>query len=215
MSALFSGMVFPKPLSDEEETLCIERYEKGDTEARKILIEHNMRLVAHIAKKYSMSIASAEYDDVISMGTVGLIKAVDSFKSERKIKLGTYAARCIENEILMYMRSSKKFGGDVFLQDTVGRDFDGNEITIMDIVKTDSDSVADDVELKINIEKMFETIEKVLDEREQKIICMRYAINGEEERTQQEIADMFKISRSYVSRIEKKALNKIRAEMRI
>lgn len=215
MSSFFCGTCasFPKPLSEEEESEYIEKYKNGDTDARNILIEHNLRLVAHVAKKYTSSgrIASVDFDDIISIGTIGLIKGIDSFNSDKNVRLATYAARCIENEILMYIRSSKKYSNDMFLQDPVGHDFDGNEITVMDMVKSDDDPVPDEVSDRIDIMRMIQKIEEVLDEREREIIKMRYAIYGGEEITQREIAAMLGISRSYVSRIEKKALKKISA----
>ena len=212
-----SGASFPKPLTEDEESFYIKMYEDGDTEARNILIERNLRLVAHVAKKYMSSgrIVSGDFDDILSIGTIGLIKGIDSFNSSKNVRLATYTARCIENEILMYMRSTKKYSADIFLEDTVGRDFDGNEITIMDTIKTEDDPVPAEVGDRTEIEKMLEIIPKVLDERERRIIEMRYALNGGEEVTQREIAKMFNISRSYVSRIEKKALEKISALMNL
>lgn len=213
MTAFFRGTFasFPKPLSEEEESEYIQRCKDGDTQARDLLIEHNLRLVAHIAKKYTTSgrIASVDFDDIISIGSIGLIKAIDSFNSEKSARLATYAARCIENEILMYIRSSKKYSNDIFLQDPIGHDFDGNEITVMDMVKSDDDPVPDEVSDKIDITRMMRKIDEVLDEREREIIRLRYAVCGGEEMTQREIASMLGISRSYVSRIEKKALKKI------
>ena len=215
MSSFLRGTCasFPKPLSEEEESECIEKYKNGDTDARNILIEHNLRLVAHVAKKYTSSgrIASVDFDDIISIGTIGLIKGIDSFNADKNVRLATYAARCIENERLMYIRRSKKYSNDMFLQDPVGHDFDGNEITVMDMVKSDDDPVPDEVSDRIDIMRMIQKIEEVLDEREREIIKMRYAIYGGEEITQREIAAMLGISRSYVSRIEKKALKKISA----
>lgn len=217
MSAFLQGNCasYPKPLSEEEEARYIERYKNGDTEARNVLIEHNLRLVAHVAKKYASSggLPSSDFDDIISIGTIGLIKGIDSFNTDKNVRLATYAARCIENEILMYIRSSKKYSSDIFLHDPVGHDFDGNEITVMDIVKTDDDPVPDEVGTKMEIDRMFKDIDDVLDERERQIIEMRYALDGGEEITQREIAKMLNISRSYVSRIEKKALKKISAKM--
>lgn len=213
MTAFFRGTFasFPKPLSEEEESEYIQRCKDGDTQARDLLIEHNLRLVAHIAKKYTTSgrIASVDFDDIISIGSIGLIKAIDSFNSGKSARLATYAARCIENEILMYIRSSKKYSNDIFLQDPIGHDFDGNEITVMDMVKSDDDPVPDEVSDKIDITRMMRKIDEVLDEREREIIMLRYAVCGGEEMTQREIASMLGISRSYVSRIEKKALKKI------
>ena len=213
MTAFFRGTFasFPKPLNEEEESEYIQRCKDGDTQARDLLIEHNLRLVAHIAKKYTTSgrIASVDFDDIISIGSIGLIKAIDSFNSGKSARLATYAARCIENEILMYIRSSKKYSNDIFLQDPIGHDFDGNEITVMDMVKSDDDPVPDEVSDKIDITRMMRKIDEVLDEREREIIRLRYAVCGGEEMTQREIASMLGISRSYVSRIEKKALKKI------
>lgn len=213
MTAFFRGTFasFPKPLSEEEESEYIQRCKDGDTQARDLLIEHNLRLVAHIAKKYTTSgrIASVDFDDIISIGSIGLIKAIDSFNSGKSARLATYAARCIENEILMYIRSSKKYSNDIFLQDPIGHDFDGNEITVMDMVKSDDDPVPDEVSDKIDITRMMRKIDEVLDEREREIIRLRYSVCGGEEMTQREIASMLGISRSYVSRIEKKALKKI------
>ena len=215
MTAFFRGTFasFPKPLSEEEESEYIQRCKDGDTQARDLLIEHNLRLVAHIAKKYTTSgrIASVDFDDIISIGSIGLIKAIDSFNSGKSARLATYAARCIENEILMYIRSSKKYSNDIFLQDPIGHDFDGNEITVMDMVKSDDDPVPDEVSDKIDITRMMRKIDEVLDEREREIIRLRYSVCGGEEMTQREIASMLGISRSYVSRIEKKALKKIAA----
>ena len=215
MTDFFRGTFasFPKPLSEEEESEYIQRCKDGDTQARDLLIEHNLRLVAHIAKKYTTSgrIASVDFDDIISIGSIGLIKAIDSFNSGKSARLATYAARCIENEILMYIRSSKKYSNDIFLQDPIGHDFDGNEITVMDMVKSDDDPVPDEVSDKIDITRMMRKIDEVLDEPEREIIRLRYAVCGGEEMTQREIASMLGISRSYVSRIEKKALKKIAA----
>lgn len=217
MSAFFRGSTvsFPKPLSEEEETCYIDRYKNGDTQARNILIEHNLRLVAHVAKKYTSGgrFSSVDFDDIVSIGTIGLIKGIDSFNTDKNVRLATYAARCIENEILMYIRSSKKYLNDVFLQDPVGHDFDGNEITVMDIVKTDDDPVPEQVSIKMEIIQMLDDMKEVLDDRERKIIYLRYALGGGDEVTQREIAKMMNISRSYVSRIEKKALGKISAKM--
>ena len=165
--------------------------------------------MAHIIKKYYTQ--SGDQEDLISIGTIGLIKGITSFDPGKGARLATYAARCIENEILMYIRSSKKYSNDIFLQDPIGHDFDGNEITVMDMVKSDDDPVPDEVSDKIDITRMMRKIDEVLDEREREIIMLRYAVCGGEEMTQREIASMLGISRSYVSRIEKKALKKIAA----
>ncbi|MCD8036759.1 MAG: RNA polymerase sporulation sigma factor SigK [Clostridiales bacterium] len=214
MSDFFRGGSFPKPLSEEEETCYLDRYKNGDNNARDVLIEHNLRLVAHVAKKYAANgIVSGDFDDILSIGTIGLIKGIDSFNPDKNVRLATYAARCIENEILMYIRSTKKYTGDIFLQDTIGHDFDGNEMTVMDIVSTGEDPIPDEVGDKIEIGRMFKGMDEVLDEREKKIIELRYALSGGKEVTQREIAKMLNISRSYVSRIEKKALKKLCASM--
>lgn len=202
---------FPKPLTPEEEQFYISRYEKGDIDARNILIERNLRLVAHIAKKYPN--ISKESEDYISIGTIGLIKAISTFDSSKGNRLATYAARCIENEILMAMRAAKKHINDVYLQDTIGTDKDGNEITLQDKVADENADVEEKVNLKMQIEKLKEKIKTVLKGRERLIIELRYALLTGEEVTQREIARKLGISRSYVSKIEKKALMKLNEEM--
>ncbi len=195
---------FPKALSKEDEQKYIEAYEKnGDMNARNKLIEHNLRLVAHIIKKYYS--VGYEQDDLISIGTIGLIKAVNSYTSGKGTKLATYASRCIENEILMYFRSQKKTNGDVYMSDPVDMDKDGNTLSLIDIISDDKD-IVDDIELKLKTEKLYKIIAEKLDEREKTIIILRYGLGGNPELTQREIAKKLKISRSYVSRIEKKAL---------
>ena len=202
---------FLQPLLLEEERHYLILSRQGDMNARNLLVEHNLRLVAHIVKKYHN--LDREKEDMISIGVIGLIKAINTYDISKGHRLGTYAARCIENEILMYIRSSKKYMNDVFLQDPVGHDFDGNEITVMDIVKTDDDPVPEQVSTKMEIIQMLDDMKEVLDDRERKIIYLRYALGGGDEVTQREIAKMMNISRSYVSRIEKKALGKISAKM--
>lgn len=206
---------FPKPLSPEEEEKYISLFEDGNEsekqEARNILIEHNLRLVAHIAKKYHGF--QRDTEDLISAGTIGLIKAVSSYDSTKCIRLATYASRCIENEILMLLRASKKHNQDVSLNDPIGTDRDGNEIVIMDVISAENDNIAEQVDLKIQTKKLYDKIKTTLKEREQLVIEMRYGLNGEKETTQQEIAKILGISRSYVSRIEKKAIKKLNAEM--
>lgn len=202
---------FPKPLSEEEEIRRIKEYKNGSLEARNILIEHNLRLVAHISKKYisAVKLSSADFDDLVSIGTIGLIKGIDSFNPEKNVRVVTYVSRCIENEILMYIRSTKKSIGDIFLQDPVGHDFDGNEITVMDVIRSEENPVPDEVGQRIEMADIINKMSDVLDERELLILKMRYGLYSGEEITQREIADMLGISRSYVSRIEKKALKKI------
>jgi RNA polymerase sporulation-specific sigma factor len=202
---------FPKPLSAEEERHYLEQYENGGIEAKNILIERNLRLVAHIAKKYSNY--NKENEDLISIGTIGLIKAITTFKTGKGTRLATYAARCIENEILMSIRASKKYSGDVSLQDTIGVDREGNEVCIEDKIADDKDSIDDQVSLKLQIKTLYEKMKKVLKGREIIVIELRYGLASGCEKTQREIADMLGISRSYVSRIEKKALKKLNKEM--
>ena len=202
---------FPKPLSDKEEKYYIEQYENGGEEAKKILIERNLRLAAHIAKKYSSQ--SHTMDDFISIGTIGLIKAVNTYRSSRSVRLATYAAKCIENEILMSIRASKKNSSEVSLNVSIGTDKDGNEISLNDILGTEPDAVADDISLKIQVQQMINTMNKVLSERERLVLIHRYGILGRVPRTQREVAAILGISRSYVSRIEKKALEKMRAAL--
>lgn len=198
---------FPKPLSPKEETEMLKRMEAGDKNARAILIEKNLRLVSHIVKKYYSK--TNDTDDLISIGTIGLIKAIDSFKADKNVRLATYASRCIENEILMYFRSGKKQANDIYLGDTLEVDKDGNPLTIEDTISTNGD-LADDLETKIRWEKVSKIIENLDDEREKEIIILRYGLNNKKPLTQREVAQRLNISRSYVSRIEKKVLNDIR-----
>lgn len=202
---------FPNPLTEKEEKYYIEASENGDEEAKKILIERNLRLVAHVARKYSSPFHTM--DDFISIGTIGLIKAVNTYSSSRSTRLATYAARCIENEILMVIRSSKKNNAEVSINVPIGTDKDGNEISLNDILGTDPDEIADDLDLKIRIRKMIDTLDHILTDREKKVLIYRYGILGVTPRTQREVAAILGISRSYVSRIEKKALEKLRESL--
>jgi len=197
---------FPKPLSKEKEKEYIERSMQGDKEAKEILIKHNLRLVAHIAKKYTNY---GDNDELISIGSIGLIKAIESYKPDKGTQLATYASRCIENEILMTMRTSKKHRSNMSLYDPIGVDKEGNELTILDML-SDEGCVLDDVENNILMERLLKITKNVLDEREYEIIRLRYGLGGCGALTQREVAAKFKISRSYVSRIEKKALEKIK-----
>ena len=197
---------FPKPLSKEKEKEYIEKSAQGDKESKEILVKHNLRLVAHIAKKYSNY---GDNDELISIGSIGLIKAIESFKPDKGTQLATYASRCIENEILMTMRTSKKHRSNVSLNEPIGVDKDGNELVIMDMLCDDC-SVIEDVENSIMMEKLLRITKAVLDEREYEIIRLRYGLGGCGALTQREVAKKFDISRSYVSRIEKKALEKIK-----
>ena len=202
---------FPKPLTDKEEKYYISLWEKGDEQAREILIERNLRLVAHIAKKYAT--ATPSMDDYISTGTIGLIKAVNTYRSGKSVRLATYAARCIENEILMSIRVSKKTSSEVSINLPIGTDKDGNEISLNDILGTDPDAVIDDINTRIQVRDMLNALGSVLTDREKQIIIHRYGILGTAPRTQREVAAYLGISRSYVSRIEKKALEKLRRAM--
>lgn len=197
---------FPQPLPSDEEKKYLDLLEQGDPEARNILIEHNLRLVAHIVKKFENT--GEDSEDLISIGTIGLIKAIESYSQGKGTKLATYAARCIENEILMHLRSLKKVKKDVSLQDPIGQDKEGNEINLLDILKSDLDDVADTIQLSMELEKIREYL-GILDEREKEVITSRFGLGIIKEKTQREIAKELGISRSYVSRIEKRALMKM------
>lgn len=198
---------FPKALSSNEESALLERFRSGDEEAKRRLIEHNLRLVAHIAKKYYGS--TVDQDDLISIGTIGLIKAISSFKPTKGIRLATYASRCIDNEILMYFRSIKKCSQDVSISDPIDTDKDGNTLTLIDVI-TDNRNLLEDLDLKFKLEKLQRFLKEELSERELKIIALRYGLGGHKELAQREVAKALNISRSYVSRIEKKALQKLK-----
>ncbi|GIQ69750.1 RNA polymerase sporulation sigma factor SigK [Xylanibacillus composti] len=199
--------VFPQPLEEQEEALHLKRMAEGDAVSRNILIEHNLRLVAHIVKKFDNT--GEDQEDLISIGTIGLIKAIESYSPNKGTKLATFAARCIENEILMHLRSLKKTRKDVSLHDPIGTDKEGNEITLQDILGTEHDEVVEKVQVKIEKNKIYSHLH-ILDEREQEVIRGRFGLDkGGEERTQREIAKELGISRSYVSRIEKRALMKL------
>lgn len=202
------GGSFPKALTAKEEQECLEKIAKGDEDAKKQLIEHNLRLVAHIVKKYHTT--SVEQDDLISIGTIGLIKAVSSFDAKKGIRFATYGARCIENEILMYFRSLKKTAHDVSINDPIDTEKDGNSLTLMDVIASDND-IVDDIDLAIKISKLRKFLLN-LNDRERRIIQMRYGLDNTQPLTQREVATKLNISRSYVSRIEKKALLELREE---
>ncbi len=202
---------FPLPLSESEEKNYVQQMESGDLTARNILIERNLRLVAYIARKYNSP--NTDTDDLISIGSIGLIKAVNTYTSQKSTRLATYAARCIENEILMSIRASKKTKQEVSISLPIGTDKDGNEISLNDILGTDPDEIANDLNLKLQTHQLYKVIQTSLSEREKKIICYRYGLFGTESKTQKEIAGELNISRSYVSRIEKKALEKLKSGM--
>ncbi|MFE0560335.1 RNA polymerase sporulation sigma factor SigK [Paenibacillus sp. FSL W8-0187] len=198
---------FPQPLTEEEEAKHLKQMAEGDPQSRNKLIEHNLRLVAHIVKKFDNT--GEDLEDLISIGTIGLIKAIESFRPNKGTKLATFAARCIENEILMHLRSLKKTRKDVSLHDPIGTDKEGNEITLIDILGTEADDIVDAVQLKIEKSKIYRNLD-ILDDREKEVVIGRFGLEaGGEERTQREIAKELGISRSYVSRIEKRALMKL------
>ena len=205
----YSNGVFKEPLSKEDEKECINKMLEGDKQSRNKLIEHNLRLVAHIVKKFDYK--EKDQDDLISIGTIGLIKGVDSYKNEKNVKLTTYCARCIENEILMYFRSNNKNNKNISLNDMIGYDKDGNEIEVLDVLKVTKEDFFDEVALKDDI-KLLNTYMKKLTPREKDILIRRYGLYNNDEETQKTIAKKLKISRSYVSRIEKRALTKILKE---
>ena len=214
---LFSSYVdhassFPKTLTPEEERYYLEKLQQGDMEAKSVLVSHNLRLVAHIVKKYSNS--SKDADDLISVGAIGLIKAINSYSLDKGAQLSTYAARCIENEILMLFRANKKHQGNISLEETIGTEKDGNEIMLADVICDLDTDVLEMVESNILTEKLINIIKNSLSEREYKILCMRYGIGGQVAYTQREVAKKLGISRSYISRLEKKALETVRQQVR-
>ncbi|MCI6004462.1 MAG: RNA polymerase sporulation sigma factor SigK [Blautia sp.] len=200
---------FLKPLTSAEEKYYLQRYQGGDLEARQILIEHNLRLVAHVVKKYQGT--DEDLDDLISIGTIGLIKAVSTFDSDKATRLSTYAARCIDNELLMMLRSKKKHAREVSLSEPIGTDKEGNEISLLDILESPPVDVVEEYSTRKDIQLLMDSLETALTAREYQVICFRYGLFGNEEQTQREIAKELHISRSYVSRIEKNALQKLRA----
>jgi len=206
LAYISSGTAFPQPLDREEEEKELKKLAEGDKAAKDKLIKHNMRLVAHIVKKYNKP--NVDNEDLISIGAIGLIKAIESFDPEKKTRLATYAARCIENEILMHLRKTKKLKKERLLHDPIGSDKEGNEISLVDILGTSIDVVSEEVELAIEEEKLYQRLKKLTD-REKKVLRLRYGLDGGADRTQKEIAKKLGISRSYVSRIEKKAVHKL------
>ncbi len=202
---------FPKPLSSAEEKKYLALYADGDEDAKNILIEHNLRLVAHIAKKYA---DEKTLEDLISIGTIGLIKGINTFNPTKNSKLSTYISRCIENEVLMFLRSSKKQQSEVSLDDSIGTDREGNNMTFSDILTSDTAEVSDIIFGKLEAQKLYMAMKKVLNKNEINILCWRYGLGNQKKKTQKEIADILGISRSYVSRIEKKCLEKLFAELK-
>ena len=206
-----NNQLFPEPLSAAEEKDCLERMANGDEDAKNILIERNLRLVAHICKKYSTT--NVEQDDLISIGTIGLIKGINSFEPSKGVRLATYVARCIDNEILMHLRSIKKLGAEVYLEDPIGKDKDDNTVTLQEVLENNDKSIEDEVDLKFKIKRMYQKMKEVLKLREKTILELRFGLDGNKPKTQNQIAEMMGISRSYVSRIETKAINKLAKEI--
>ena len=204
--------LFPEPLTSEEEKIYLDQLKKGDEEARNILIERNLRLVAHVVKKYSNT--KVDQDDLISIGTIGLIKGINSFNVDKGSKLSTYVSRCIDNEILMYLRSTKKLNAEIYLNEPIGKDKDDNVVTLQEVLENDSRNIEDEVDLKMKIKKLYQKIGEVLKDREKTIIELRFGLDGHKPKTQHEIAELMGISRSYVSRIEKKAIGKLNKEFK-
>ena len=199
--------MFPEPLTPEEEKIALEKFANGDEEARNLLIERNLRLVVHVCKKYANT--NLDQDDLLSIGTIGLIKGVNSFKPEKGSKLSTYVSKCVDNEILMMLRSTKKLNAEVHLNEPIGKDKDDNVITLEEVLENDDKCLDDVVYTKMKIKKMYNKIKEVLKDREKTIIELRFGLRGGKPKTQKEIAKMMGISRSYVSRIETKAIEKL------
>ena len=204
--------LFPEPLSSEEEKVFLDKFESGDVAAKDVLIERNLRLVAHISKKYTS--ANASLDDLISIGTIGLIKGVNTYNSKKGVKLSTYISRCIENEILMFFRNSKKLNSEVFLNEPIGKDKDDNVITLQEVLENNERSIEDSIDLKLKEKRLYEKMNSVLKPREREILVLRFGLNNSKPLTQNEVANFFGISRSYVSRIETKAISKLAKEFK-
>lgn len=206
------GNLFPEPLTQEEERKCLIQMSKGDEEARNILIERNLRLVAHVAKKYSTS--KVEQDDLISIGTIGLIKGINSFNVEKGARLSTYVSRCIDNEILMHLRATKKLGAEVYLNEPIGKDKDDNVVTLQEVLENNERNIEDEVDIKMKVKLLYEKMKSLLKDREKTILELHFGLDGSKPKTQNEIARAMGISRSYVSRIETKALEKLAREIK-
>lgn len=207
-----NNALFPDPLSAEEEKKYLEGLKNGDEDARNILIERNLRLVAHVCKKYATT--KVDQDDLISIGTIGLIKGINSFKVDKGVRLSTYVSKCIDNEVLMYLRSNKKTNAEVYLEDTIGTDKDDNTVTLKEVLENNERDVEDEVDLKFKIKKLYQKMKEVLRDREKLIIELRFGLDGNKPKTQKQIAKMMGISRSYVSRIETKAIGKLAKEFK-
>ncbi len=207
-----NNVLFPEPLNSLEESKYLELMKSGDEEAKNILIERNLRLVAHVCKKYSTT--KVDQEDLISIGSIGLIKGINSFDSSKGVRLATYVSRCIDNEILMYLRSTKKLNSEVYLEDPIGKDKDDNIVTLQEVLENNDKNIEDEVDLKFKIKKLYEKMKDILKDREKTILELRFGLNGQRPKTQNEIADSMAISRSYVSRIETKAISKLAKEFK-
>lgn len=207
------GTLFPEPLSAEEEKNCLIQMANGDEEARNLLIERNLRLVAHVAKKYTNTV-KVDQDDLISIGTIGLIKGINSYNIEKGSRLSTYVSRCIDNEILMHLRATKKLGAEVYLNEPIGKDKDDNVVTLQEVLENNERNIEEEVDIKLKIKVLFEKMKSLLKDREKTILELRFGLGGKKPKTQNEIAKMMGISRSYVSRIETKAIHKLSQEMK-
>ena len=203
--------LFPEPLTHEEEKQALEKMANGDEEARNLLIERNLRLVVHVCKKYSNT--NIDQDDLHSIGTIGLIKGINSFNVKKGSKLSTYVSRCIDNEVLMYLRSTKKLNSEVYLNEPIGKDKDDNVITLEEVLESENKSIDEVVDTKIKVKRMYDKIKEILKGRERLIIELRFGLNGDKPKTQKEIAKLMGISRSYVSRIETKAIEKLASNL--
>lgn len=207
-----NNQLFPEPLSPEDEKKYLDLMAQGDEEAKNILIERNLRLVAHICKKYTTT--NVEQDDLISIGTIGLIKGINSFEPTKGVRLATYVARCIDNEILMHLRSIKKLGAEVYLDDPIGKDKDDNTVTLQEVLENNDKNIEDEIDTKFKIKAMYKKMKEVLKLREKTILELRFGLDGKKPKTQNQIAEMMGISRSYVSRIETKAIHKLSQEIK-
>ncbi len=207
-----NNSLFPEPLSSDEERKYLDLLKEGNEDARNILIERNLRLVAHVCKKYATT--KVEQDDLISIGTIGLIKGINSFDNSKGVRLATYVSRCIDNEILMHLRATKKLSNEVYLDDPIGKDKDDNTVTLQEVLENNDKNIEDEIDLKFKVKQLYDKMKDVLKLREKTILELRFGLGGQKPKTQNEIASSMGISRSYVSRIETKAINKLAKEIK-
>ena len=207
-----NNSLFPEPLSSDEERKYLDLLKEGNEDARNILIERNLRLVAHVCKKYATT--KVEQDDLISIGTIGLIKGINSFDNSKGVRLATYVSRCIDNEILMHLRATKKLSNEVYLDDPIGKDKDDNTVTLQEVLENNDKNIEDEIDLKFKVKQLYDKMKDVLKLREKTILELRFGLGGQKPKTQNEIASRMGISRSYVSRIETKAINKLAKEIK-